>query len=96
MNQIITIRTDAKTKRAAQGLAKEAGLTLNSLVNSYLKQVVINRRIEICLPEKMTPKLEKMIGQAEADIKTGKNLSRKHNNAADFIKDLKSNDTDFS
>ena len=97
MSQIITIKTDGKTKQAAKKLAKEAGLTLNSLINIYLKQVVVSRRIEISLPEeKMTPKLEKMIGKIDADIKAGKNLSPARDNVDDFLRDLKSDDTQFS
>lgn len=72
MKQIITVKTDADTKKAAQELVKDLGLTLNSLINSYLKQVIVTRKIELYAPERMTPKLEKLLEEAEEEIKQGK------------------------
>lgn len=95
MAQTISLRTDAKTKKAAQLLAKAVGLSLNSLVNIWLRQVVINRHIEIKLPEaSITPKLENLISQVDADIKSGKNLSPKRGGPADFIADSKRADSE--
>lgn len=71
MKQVITVKTDADTKKAAQELAKDLGLTLNSLINSYLKQVVVTRKVELYAPERMTPKLEKLLEEAEEEIKQG-------------------------
>ncbi len=88
MNKVITIKTDEETKRAAQALAKDAGLTLSSLINSYLKQVIATRRIEIYAPEQMTPKLEKMIEEVEKNRQAGE-VSQGFDNAEDFLRDLK-------
>ena len=71
MKKVITIKTDAATKKGAQELAKELGLTLNSLINSYLKQVIVTRHVELYAPETMTPKLEKAIGETEEEIARG-------------------------
>ena len=89
MNQVITIKTDTATKKAAQVLAKEMGLTLSSLLNSYLKQVIVSRHVELYAPEQMTPKLEKLLTEAEASIKRGQ-VSPPRDNIADFIRDLES------
>jgi len=89
MSKVITIKTDDETKKAAQQLAKEAGITLSSLINSYLKQVIATRRIEIYAPEQMTPKLEKLIEQVEKDREAGQ-VSKPFDNPDDFLKDLKS------
>ena len=89
MNKVITIKTDEATKKAAQELAKELGLTLNALINSYLKQVIITRHVELYAPELMTPKLEKLLEEAEASIKQGE-VSRGYDNADDFLQDLRS------
>ena len=88
MSKVITIKTDEETKKAAQQLAKDAGITLSSLINSYLKQVIATRRIEIYAPEQMTPKLEKLIEEVEKDRKAG-NISEPFENPDDFLKDLK-------
>ena len=68
MNKVITIKVDEETKKAAQQLASDTGLTLSALVNSYLKQIVATRRIEIYAPEQMTPKLEKLIEQVAEEL----------------------------
>ena len=71
-NTVITIKIDPETKKAAQDLAADAGLTLSGLVNSYLKQVTTTRRIDLLIPQKMTPKMENLIDEAEQDIATGR------------------------
>lgn len=88
MKQIITVKTDADTKQAAQELAKDLGLTLNSLINSYLKQVVVTRKVELYAPERMTPRLEKLLEEAEEEIKQGKTLGP-FRDADEAIKALK-------
>ncbi len=89
MKKIITVKTDEATKKAAQELAKEMGLTLNALINSYLKQVIVTRHVELYAPEPMTPRLEKLLGEAEEEIKKGE-VSRAHDNIEDFLEDLHS------
>ena len=72
MNKVvITVKTDAETKVAAQKLCQDLGLTLNSLINSYLKQVIVSRHVELRAPEPMTPKLEGLLEESEESIKKG-------------------------
>lgn len=85
MNTVISVKVDKKTKEAAQEVAKSMGLTLSTLINTYLIQVVHSRRVELFAPEKMTPKLEKLIGKIEKDIKAGKGLSPAFSSAEDAI-----------
>ncbi len=87
MSKVITIKTDEETKKAAQQLASDAGLTLSSLINSYLKQVVATRHIDIYAPEQMTPKLEEMIAQVEKEIKNG-DTAGPFNSVDDFLDSL--------
>ena len=89
MDKVITVKTDAATKKAAQTLAKDMGLTLSSLINSYLKQVIATRHVELYAPEPMTPQLEKLLEGVESNIKAG-NLSPPCDNMDDFLKDLNS------
>ncbi len=88
MKTVISVKIDKDMKTSAQEVAKSAGLTLSSLVNAYLRQVVATRRIELYAPEPMTPKLTKLIGKAEAERKAGK-VSRKFDNIDDFLAELK-------
>ena len=89
MDKIITVKTDAKTKAEAQNLAKDLGLTLSSLINSYLKQVVVTRRVELYAPEPVSNKLEKAIKQADKNRLSGQ-ISPGFDNLDDFLKALKS------
>ena len=88
MNTVISVRTHTDVKKAAQEVAKSAGISLSTLINSYLHQIIATRRIELYAPEKMTPKLEGLIEEVELELKSGK-VSKKFTNAEDFLKDLK-------
>ena len=90
-NTVVTIKIDRETKKAAQELAADAGLTLSSLINSYLKQVTATRHIDLRVPQKMTPKLEKMLEEAEQDIAAGRTVGP-FNSAKEAIKALKAED----
>jgi addiction module RelB/DinJ family antitoxin len=86
---VISVKVDKETKAAAQEVAKAMGIPLSTLINAYLKKVVVTRRAEFFAPEQMTPKLEKLIGEIEKDIKAGKNLSVAFSDPNDFLASLK-------
>jgi len=88
MNTVISVKIDKRVKASAQEVARSVGLTLSTLVNAYLRQVVATRRIELYAPEQMTPKLEKMIARVERSIASGR-VSKKFTSAAAFLSDLK-------
>ena len=85
---VISVKVDREVKDSAQGVAKSVGLTLSSLVNAYLRQIVATRRIEFFVPEEMTPKLESLVAEIENELKTGV-ISPEFDNADDFLADLK-------
>lgn len=87
-NTVITIKIDPETKKAAKELAADAGLTLSGLVNSYLKQVTATRHIDLHIPQKMTPKMEKLLDEAEKDIAAGKTIGP-FDDADEAVKALK-------
>ena len=88
MNTVISVKVDKDVKASAQEVAKSAGLTLSSLVNAYLRQVSATRRIDLYAPEQMTPKLEKLIEEVEAELKSGK-ASKEFDSVEEFLADLK-------
>lgn len=88
MNTVISVKIDKAVKVSAQEVASSAGLTLSTLVNAYLRQVAATRRIELYAPEPMTPKLEKLIEEVEAELKSGK-ASREFDSVEEFLTDLK-------
>ena len=71
MKSVISVRVDDEVKSVAQEVAKSAGVSLSTLINAYLHQIAATRRIEIYAPEPMTPKLEVMIAEVEAERQTG-------------------------
>lgn len=88
MNTVISVKLDKDVKDSAQEVAKSAGLSLSTLVNAFLRQVAATRRIELYAPEPMTPNLEILIAEVEAELKSGK-ASKPFVNADDFLTDLK-------
>ncbi len=88
MNTVISVKIDKKTKAAAKEVAKSMGLTLSTLINAYLIQVVATRKVELFAPEKMTPELEELIAEVEADIKQH-GLSPAFNTVEEFMANLK-------
>lgn len=88
MNTVISVRTNKDIKNQAAQVAESAGISLSALINSYLRQIVATRRIELYAPEPMTPKLESLVAEVEAELADGK-VSKKFSNAEDFLADLK-------
>lgn len=88
MKTVVSIKLDEEVKKGAQAIARDSGLTLSALVNSYLTQVISTRRIEIYAPEPMTPKLEKLIAEVESEIQSGK-ISKGFTDVNEFLSDLK-------
>ena len=74
---MINVKTDKKVKEQAQKVARELGLPLSTVINSYLRDFIKQRAIYIsaAAPARMTPALERLLQVVEGDIKKGKNLS---------------------
>ncbi|MBI2483564.1 type II toxin-antitoxin system RelB/DinJ family antitoxin [Candidatus Uhrbacteria bacterium] len=75
MKTILNIKTDKEVKEGAQGVAREMGVPLSTIVNAYLKEFIRTREIRLVAPPKMTPHLEKVITAAKRDYKKKKNIS---------------------
>jgi addiction module RelB/DinJ family antitoxin len=88
MNSVISVRVDGDVKNSAQEVAKSIGLTLSALINAYLKQIAITRRIELYAPEQMTPNLEGFIAEIESELDDS-HLSKRFTKVEDFLADLK-------
>lgn len=71
---VINIKTDKNLKKDAQRLAKNFGLPLSTIVNTYLREFVREKRIVFSEPPTPNIKTGKIIDKAIADIKAGKNL----------------------
>ncbi len=72
MNTAVVItKTDPEVKERAQKVARELGISLSSLVNAYLKQVVRTRRVEFDLKEEPSEYLISIMKQARKNYKRG-------------------------
>ncbi|OGH18948.1 MAG: hypothetical protein A2868_03755 [Candidatus Levybacteria bacterium RIFCSPHIGHO2_01_FULL_40_15b] len=68
---VIITKTEPATKVQAQRLAKDLGVSLSSLINAYLRQLVRTRRVEFDLGEEPSSRLKKILRQAEKNWKSG-------------------------
>jgi len=72
---IINIKTDKLLKNNAKKLAKEFGLPLSAILNSYLKEFVREKRIVFSEPPMPNAKTRKILDMALFDVKKSKNLA---------------------
>jgi addiction module RelB/DinJ family antitoxin len=89
MKTQLLIKTDKKLKLQAQKLAKELGIPLSTVLNSFLKRFVEEKEVTFSTERyRMTPYLEKVVKQARKDIEEGnyKNFSPAFDNVDDAIK----------
>lgn len=82
---VINIKTDKAIKLQAQSVAAQLGLSLSSLINAYLKQVVRTRRVEFDLGEEPSSYLKRAIKKAEDNYKKG-NTSPAFKTGAEAVK----------
>lgn len=68
---VINIKTEKAVKKKAQYIAAELGVSLSSLINAYLRQLIRSRRVEFDLGEQPSDYLINSIKRAEQDIKEG-------------------------
>lgn len=81
---VINIKTEPETKRKAQIVAHEIGVSLSALLNSYLKQLVRTKKVEFNAGEEPSAYLIRTIKKAEENYKAGKSSST-FDNADDAI-----------
>ena len=67
----MSFKIDKVTKARAQATAKSIGIPLSTLINAYLNDLVATGRVEFTATEAMTPQMERIIAQAEAEIARG-------------------------
>jgi len=69
---VINIKTEEETKREAQKLASEIGVSLSALINAYLKHLVRTKKVQLSLDEEPSPYLVKILKRAEKNLEEGK------------------------
>lgn len=87
MTKTITmnIRMDEDTRKKLKDFAGQVGIPATSLVNASIKQMLRNQQLTLTTALEPTPYLKKIIKEAEADYKTGKNISGPFETADEMI-----------
>ena len=76
MKTFLNVKIDKDTKVKAQRVAKKLGLSVSAMVNAYLKEVVRTKRVAYATEsEQPNAYLAKILKEAEADWKAGRNVS---------------------
>lgn len=83
---LLTVKTDKRLKERAKRTAAEFGIPLGTMVNSFLLNMVENRRFALTL--RPTARLTKSIVEAEREYKNGK--LKEFDSVGDLIADLHS------
>ncbi|HUD07180.1 MAG TPA: hypothetical protein VMR34_04810 [Candidatus Saccharimonadales bacterium] len=73
---ILNIKTDPETKEQLKDFAAQVGLPVSALLNAQIKEMLRNGRVEFSTTLEPTPYLQKIIKEAEADYKAGRNITR--------------------
>lgn len=73
---IINVKTDQKVKEEAQRVAAELGLSLSSVVNAYLRQMIRNKEVHVSIVPQMTRELTDELRHVEYDLARGRNISK--------------------
>jgi antitoxin component of RelBE/YafQ-DinJ toxin-antitoxin module len=74
-NAALTIRTDPETKKTIADFAASVGLSTSAFATAILLQAVREQRVLLTPTLEPTPDLEQIMRKAEADLKTGHNIS---------------------
>jgi antitoxin component of RelBE/YafQ-DinJ toxin-antitoxin module len=79
---LLNIKLDPATKREIQEFAAELGVPVSVLMNAQIKQLLRDRKVTLSAELEPTPYLEKVMRQVDADVESGKNVTRTSTAAA--------------
>lgn len=90
MKTLMSIKTDKDVKTEAQAVAREIGIPLSTIINAYLRELIVTRQVRFFAPPKMTKDLERIITKAERDFAAKKDISQPLSSAAEIAEYLDS------
>lgn len=85
---MVNIKMEPTVKLKAQKIAKQMGIPLSVLINAQLRQLIRDERVMFQVSPRMSPWLEKVVGQVQQDKKIGKNISPAFTDVESAIKYL--------
>lgn len=72
---VINIKTHPQTKKQAQQIAQELGISVSSLVNGFLKHLIRTKTVTFSTAEEPSDYMIKALEESAADIKAGRVIS---------------------
>lgn len=84
---VMSVKAKKDLKAKAQAVAGQYGIPLGTLLNAYMHQLVLTGQVYFPAVEVATPQVEKIIAEAEEDIRAGR-VSKSFDTVDDFIADL--------
>ena len=82
---VVNVKVNPQVKKEAQAVAEDLGLTLSTLINGYLKQLIRNKTVIFSsLEEVPTDYLLESLRESREDIKANR-VSPTFNNADDAV-----------
>lgn len=87
---MINIKTDVKIKKEAQKIAKQMGIPLSAIINSQLRQLVVDRRATFEAPYKLRPHVVRQLEKASEEMDAHPERYKSYTNVEDFIAHLDS------
>ena len=79
---------DEQTRQELKDFANQVGIPASSLVNASIRQMLRSGQVTFNTTLEPTPYLEKIMREADADIKAGRNLSPAFNSVDDMFDHL--------
>ena len=70
---LLSIKTDRKLKQDAQKVAKELGLPLGTIINSYLRELIREQHVVFSVPPRPNQRTRDLLARIAADMKRGRN-----------------------
>ena len=86
---VLSVKVDEDVKQRAQAVAGSFGIPLSTLVNAYLMELSESKQVYFSAVEIMTPKMEKIIEDFEAEHAEG-DTEGPFDSAKDMIASLES------
>lgn len=81
---VINIKTNTDTKKQAQKIAEDLGLSLSAVLNGFLKQFVRTKAVSFNLSEEPSEYFMKALKESKEDIKAGR-VSPTFDNVKDAV-----------
>lgn len=84
---VVNVKIDDKTKKEAQKVAEELGLSLSSIIKAYLKQLIRTKRVSFDISEEPSEYLIQALEESKKDREKGRVKSFKNAKDALFFVD---------